>query len=234
MTDAVITALTENKELVITSDNSGAIGEKDHDEVHVPNHVVSYYACRVAFMDLITARGIPHAIVMQNFTGEQAWSDYVKGVQACLENTPFHQIPITGSTESNFPLTQSGLGLTIIGTKTTSSKRKRLQGNEKFAVIGTPLVGNEVIEQENKIAPIKLFLQLTQMNEVVDVQPVGSKGIQSEWAIWTKRTDQLASKLAIEKSGGPATSFLIAYHQNNEQQIKKIAGEYFHELYICK
>src|SRR5690625_848626 len=102
ISDIAIVPLSEQFELVIASDNSGAIGMKQLDEVKVPNEVTSYYACRVAYMDLIRAKGEPKVIVMQNFTGDSAWHEYKLGVNRFLKETKVQQLPITGSTESNF------------------------------------------------------------------------------------------------------------------------------------
>ena len=67
--------------LIITSDNSGAIGQKEHDQVSVPYEVVAYYAFRVAVMENIALGGVPVSIVMHNFCGDREWEALVSGVE---------------------------------------------------------------------------------------------------------------------------------------------------------
>ncbi|MGP4106761.1 hypothetical protein [Virgibacillus sp. L01] len=230
MLGPVILPLTADQELIITSDNSGSIGEKHEDKVSTPNKVVGYYACRVAIMECLAVRGDVRAIVMQNFTSDEAWQDYKSGVEQVLEELRMDTIPVTGSTESNFASLQSGLGLTIIGTRRKEKDQQKWRGNESYAVIGTPLLGEEVINQQEEIAPLWLFRQLCQLDEVKAISTVGSKGIASAWKEWTKSEDKLDCEIDLEKSSGPSTSFLIAFNKSDTDKIEKIAGSHFHIL----
>lgn len=229
MSDALILPFTEAIELVITADNSGAIGEKELDSVMAPNRVVGQFACRVALMESFAAYGDPKAIVMQNFTSDAAWFDYKAGVRDILQEAGLIELPITGSTESNFPGLQSALGLTIIGTR---EKRKTYEwlGEESFAVIGTPLVGTEVLENRAIIPTVELLKKFTTLEGVVGVLPVGSKGIQRAYEQWTGREDKLLSSLDVVKTAGPATCFLIAYHKEAFQRVQQVGGTLFHPL----
>lgn len=230
MRDPVILPLTADQELIITSDNSGAIGEKREDKVSTPNKIVGYYACRVAIMECLAVRGEVKAIVMQNFTNDEAWQDYKNGVEQVLNELNLKEIPITGSTESNFASLQSGLGLTIVGTRSKEKEQKPWTCNESYAVIGTPLVGEEVINRHEEIAPLWLFQHLCQLEEVKAVSTVGSKGIASAWKEWTKSEDKLDCEIDLEKSSGPSTSFLTAFIKSDLDKIQKIAGRHFHIL----
>lgn len=206
MRNAVIIPLDSKEELVIATDNHGAIGEKTQDAVHIPNKVVGYSACRVAMMELLAVGGKPITIIMQNFTGDAAWRDYKTGVQQVLAKLQLGPIAITGSTESNFPGVQSGLGLTIIGTKAIQVNHPPIS-NVSYAIIGTPLVGDEVKKFKDKIAPLSLFKKFCKMKEVISLLPVGSKGIQTAWRAWTNRMDKLDSNVDLFNSAGPATCF---------------------------
>ncbi|RYG72398.1 hypothetical protein EU245_10475 [Lentibacillus lipolyticus] len=229
MSNAVVLPLTADQELVITSDNSGAIGEKPQDEVSTPNTVVGSFACRVAMMECLAAGGEPQTIVMQNFTSHEAWQDYKHGVEQVLGELSLNQLPITGSTESNVASLQSGLGLTVIGIRRTA-QTSEFSGDEEFAVIGAPLVGNEVIDQPDKIAPLSVFQRLCQLESVKALRPAGSKGIAAAWREWTEREDKLEARIDLDKSAGPATCFLVAFDKGNAAEIREIAGELFHKL----
>lgn len=231
--DVLTIPLTNNQELIIASDNSGAIGEKEDDAVHVPNEVTGYYTCRVAYMDLLRTKGTPKAIILQNFTGEDAWNDYVTGIQKLLNQTRNPSLPITGSTESNFATLQSGLGFTLIGVRNKGEqRRKKVTKLDSFAVIGKPLVGYDVIKQKDQIAPISLYEELASMKEVIDLIPVGSKGIEAEWQKLTGVNLSVKTTLDVEQSGGPATCFIIAYKKENETKLKQLTKSYFHPLKV--
>ncbi len=221
MRHPVTVPFTADGELVITADNSGAIGEKSQDAVNAPNQVVGYYACRVAIMECLAVGGEPQTVVMHNFTNDEAWHDYKSGLDQVMEELKMNTIPLTGSTESNVSSLQSGLGITVIGTKTKQEDQKQWTGEEAYAVIGTPLLGEEVIHQHEEIAPLWLFQHLCQLEEVKAVSTVGSKGIGSTWREWTTSENKLTCELDVEKSAGPATCFLIAFDQTNTEKSKK-------------
>ncbi|UJL46630.1 hypothetical protein KFZ58_01315 [Virgibacillus sp. NKC19-16] len=231
MSNAVIVPLNADQELVITADNSGAIGEKPQDAVSTSNTIVGYSTLRVAMMECLAEGAEPRTIVMQNFTSDKAWQDYKNGAEDVLKALERDMLPITGSTESNFASLQSGLGITVIGTRTIEDNRdSEWSGEEKFAVIGAPLVGNEVLERQDEVIPLALFQRFCQMEEVKAVLPIGSKGVAAAWRSWTKRDDKLSSDIDLEKSGGPATCILIAFDNSNLETIQKATGSFFHHL----
>lgn len=235
VSDVATVPLTDKLELVIASDNSATIGNKEHDIIQVDDEVTGYYTCRVAYMDLIRAGASPDVIVLQNFTGNSAWKAYQKGVHQLLAEANRPSLPITGSTETNFTTLQSGLGLTIVGTRNKpSSNRIKWRGTEQFAVIGKPLVGNQAIEQPEHIAPVSLYEQLAQMDEIIDLVPVGSTGIEAEWRQLTGHNYTITSDVNVKQSGGPATCFIIAYEQTYDHKIKELTHTYFHRIHIKK
>lgn len=235
MKDVAIIPLSNELELVIASDNSAAIGRKKLDAVQVDHSVTGYYATRVAYMDLLRVGARPKAIVLQNFTGDEAWEAYEKGVRQLLAETEYADLPITGSTESNFTTLQSALGLTIVGTREKPvTKQKEINENTQFAVIGKPLVGHEALEQSEHIAPLFLFEQLSKCKAVIDLVPVGSTGIQAEWQQLTGKRNKLASDLNVSQSGGPATCFIIAYDSQAQEEIENLAGTYFHPIQLME
>lgn len=226
MRDALIIPINKQDCLVITSDNSGAIGMKKQDTVKVAYDVVGYFSFRVAVMECLAAGAKPIAVVIQNFCGNKEWAELVVGVQKGLAEIGLEGVQITGSTESNFPLVQSVVGLNVIGVKSLGEKKD--VHFEKVALIGMPLVGIEVIEKANEVVPLSLFYQMSLLEDIV-VWPVGSKGVGHE----LKRLGLDAfdvSREVYSKSSGPATSFLVGYHKDEEEEIRKLAGQHFHAL----
>lgn len=233
MPGALILPFTEELELVIAADNSGAIGEKEADVVKTSNQLVGQFACRVAVMECLAASGEPQAVIMQNFTGDAAWREYEIGVREVLREAGLDSLPVTGSTESNFPGLQSALGLTVIGLRKKQA-RIRFTGKEAFAVIGTPHVGGEVLEHLHELPSPLLLKKFTEEPGIVGVLPAGSKGIQHDYERWTGRKDEWMSSLDLKKSAGPATCFLIAFQPENRERVQQLGGRFFHSLDIRK
>jgi hypothetical protein len=229
MSDSLILPFSESDSLIVSSDNSGGIGLKEKDLVHVPYEVVGYYSFRVAVMECLGVGGRPVSVVLNNFCGDEAWEDLTRGVRKGLYELGMEGLPITGSTESNMPLLQSALGLMVIG-KRVNERVKKQQPLRKIALIGRPLVGEEVMEQQEWVAPLSLYKSLCEM---VGVQalPVGSKGIAYEWGHLDQSGEgvsmHISNKVDIEKSSGPSTCFLIAYPEQLEEEIKQRSGPLF-------
>src|SRR5699024_8802163 len=122
---------------------------------------------------------------------------------------------ITGSTEENMPVSQTFIGITIIGLIDKSKWRikKPISGNILVAV-GIPLVGDEVVNYKGKTFSTGILLELLDKPYVKDIIPVGSKGIEYEMGILA-RTNHLSYTLAkeipidIKKSAGPSTCGII-------------------------
>lgn len=235
MRDVLIIPFNREESVIVASDNSGAIGLKEMDAVLVPYETVAYYCFRVAVMECMSAGGEPFAVTVQNFCGEDAWLSLLNGINRGVEELSLEGIQINGSTESNFNLLQSAVGITVLGKKKNAALDNHLYYSEqmKLAVIGTPLVGDEVIEREAEVAPLSVFKQLCSMEAVV-IMPVGSKGILSElnqlFANQTFDYAEIETSLDIYKSSGPSTCFIIAFSIEKEAEIKSIANQYFHEV----
>ncbi|OIK14159.1 ATP-binding protein [Bacillus sp. MUM 116] len=236
MRDIVTIPITTREALIIASDNSGAIGMKHEDSVKVPYETVAYYSFRVAAMECIAAGGEPISVVLHNFCGNEPWEELVKGIQTGLGELGLNGVSITGSTESNFSLNQSAVGLIVIGKKVkNSASQVLLSENVNVAIIGMPLVGNEVVEQQYNVAPLSIFQEISRLNEVV-ILPVGSKGILYEmnqlFSNVVLGKENLRTDVEVLKSSGPSTCFIVVFQEGHTEKIRKAAGDYFHPLKI--
>lgn len=232
----VITIPFGKELLIIAGDNSGGIGMKDQDHILVPYETVAYFSFRVAVMECIAAGGNPISVVLQNFCGNDSWSELVKGIEKGLTELNLPEIRITGSTESNFQLLQSAIGLIVIGNK-PFDKITEIPFSEhlQFAVIGLPFVGNEVISEQDRIAPLAIFYEVSKLKNVM-IWPVGSRGILYELnQMFSNKTfslDMVKTNVDVLKSSGPATCFIVAYHPNQEDEIRQVTSGYFHTIKI--
>lgn len=203
---------------ILTTDNSGGIGEKEEDLVHVPDTVTAYFAARVALLEQWAADAKPTAICIHNFSGDGSWDKYVTGVTQVFQEAQLETPPITGSTETNIPLKQSAMAVTMIGKKQYALKKA---GNCTWFVYGKPLVGHEVMDEAMAIASLHKLRIALQNGIVQKLWPVGSKGIEEEIRqIFQDASIQVTSDVNCQKSAGPATAILIAIPKSSIEQAK--------------
>lgn len=237
MRDVIFLPNVSDEYLVIAADNSAGVGEKDFDVVQVDYETVAYFGLRVALSECLAVGATPIALVIQNFIGDEEWDRLKKGCCKIFSECDMEPIPITGSTESNFSMVQSAVGIIVIGkVKKDEMKIKRTTKAAKFACIGRPLVGEEVIKNKEEIAPLSLIQKLLDHKSVYEIVPVGSKGIQFEWNELCQENGLnhsmiVSKKIDIKKSAGPATCFLLSYDPAGEKEIAAIAGRHFYRLY---
>src|SRR5690625_2763409 len=134
--DVLEIPINNDDTLVIASDNSGAIGMKALDEVKVNYQTVSYYAFRVAYMECVAAGGTPFSIILHNFNDQTVWNELIEGINFGLAEVNLKNIPITGSTETNFALNQSALGLVVLGKRKFKWKRSLTLKSQNLLLLG--------------------------------------------------------------------------------------------------
>lgn len=223
--------LMNEEVIVVAADNSGSIGMKELDDVKVSYETVSYYTFRVAYMECIAAGGNPFAIVLHNFNDEDVWHQLIKGINKGLKEVNLENIPITGSTETNFKLNQSALGLVVLGKKTYEKKNKVRPKQLELAIIGKPLVGQAVIDEQEKVAPLSLYKELSEISGVDLIYPISSKGIKYTIDRQVNQEITYPKHLDITASSGPGTSFLIVYDTKISQLIKQKTSDYLQMIH---
>lgn len=226
MRNVTILPFSSEESLVIACDNSGGIGSKEHDFVQASYETVGYYGFRVAVMECMAAGATPMSVVIHNFSGDESWNGLVDGVQKGLDELGLVDIPVTGSTESNFILIQSAVGIVVLG-KRPMRHTVTLSETSKIGLVGSPLVGEEVMTKNDQVAPLSIFRKISDLRNVI-VWPVGSKGILHELLqMGHVNRSEIKTDVDMVKSAGPATCFLVAYHVQDEEEIIKVAGDYF-------
>ncbi|ASK61847.1 ATP-binding protein [Virgibacillus phasianinus] len=232
--DSLIAPFDQKMDIVIACDNSGSIGMKTADDVSAPYDVVSYFAFRVAYMECMAAGGIPFSVIIQNFNDKSAWNSLLTGIKRGCNELAIDPLPITGSTESNFSLAQSATGITVLGKRLRKAAHSpAIEQVLSAAVIGSPLIGNEVIEQKENIAPLALFQWFCKQHTVLTVVPVGSKGILHELRqLFPDQSLDFTCDLRMEKSSGPSTCFIAVYAESDHRIITSKAGRLFHNVNV--
>ncbi|TQS74758.1 ATP-binding protein [Ornithinibacillus gellani] len=222
--------MEQGVELIIAADNSGAIGMKSEDEIHISYERVAYYAFRVAYMECVAAGGQPFAVVIQNFNGDAAWDSLIAGIEYGRKELEMESLQITGSSETNFNLKQSATGISVLGKREKTKEAERSLNNYRAAVIGKPLVGQAVVEQNVDVAPLPLFRWFSQQPEVIALKPVGSKGIADAWKkIMPEYTNPFANQASLHDSAGPATCIIVIYKASFHHSIVKQAGKWLYD-----
>lgn len=212
-------ALKLANSFVVTTDNSGGIGEKDADIVYAPNERVSYFAARVALLEQWSAYADVESVIIQNFSGEAAWQAYKDGVERLLEEVELEQILISGSSETNMELIQSAMSVTMIGRS-----REVLDCEVTWFIYGKPCVGSEVLENPEAIADLRKMKEAIVNGWVKKIWTVGSKGIQAEArAVFADDTILVISELDVEKSAGPSTVVLVGV----QHELVDLATQHF-------
>lgn len=200
--------------------------------VNVDGHTLGRFTARVALMEVLSTGAKPVCLVNTlcvepKPTGFQI----VQGIRHEVRKARLgSKFAVTGSSEKNIPVRQTGLGVTVIGIAIRGRLRIGLS-KEKDAVVsvGIPLVGKEVIlgEEKGLLADIKDLLKLLSLGFIHEVIPVGSQGILREAKIIAKESHlsfELARRLELDvrKSAGPATTILATLP---ELQLAKLHKE---------
>lgn len=211
-------ALVIDEKYILTMDNAAAIGERKDDVVQVSDELTAYYTMRVALLEQWGAWAMPCAIMMGNFSGGNVWPTYEKGIQRVFTEVGIAMPPLQGSSETNMLTLQSGINLTVLGKKITCTQPP---ANELiWYIYGLPLVGSEVVRQQNAVARLDKIYQAWQNEIIVRIWPVGSKGILAEVQHLFEKSIKMQSSVDLYKTAGPATAVLIACTAANEEKLQ--------------
>ncbi|QDQ02700.1 hypothetical protein FOH38_20855 [Lysinibacillus fusiformis] len=214
-------------ELIATTDNAAAIGEKSQDVVATSDHITAYLTARVTFLEQLAANAIPVHILLANFSGDAAWSRYVSGIQQVFDEIGLVCPQIGGSSESNMPTLQSALSLTMLGAQ----QSRTLYERDKLIwyTYGLPLVGHEVLAQPDDVAQLQPIFNAWRDEIVQQVWPVGSKGLQVEFTRLFGN-QRVQSTLDVEKTAGPCAVILLGVNPEKEQLAQKFFTRNFEKL----
>lgn len=215
--------------IIITTDNSGGIGEKQHDVVVSADEQTAYYATRVALLEQWAANAVPAAILLHNFSGKSSWNRYVQGITQLFEELAEPVPEITGSSETNMQLMQSAVAVTMIGTRQSDERSDSLQ----WYCYGKPLVGEEVMQCAHSIAAMTTIKQALQQKKIERIWPVGSAGIEDEMKSLLQVDDvQIICELDTKKSAGPATAVLIGVTKEQQNNLQAVFGDHVYQITI--
>jgi hypothetical protein len=183
--------------------------------VHVGADVLGRFTVRVAMMETIAIGARPKCISLTiPIQRGKTSSDIVAGVLREVSLLGY-AVPVIESTENNFRVYQTGLGVTVIGiVKKAALRLGTAQRGDVVLSIGSPFVGTRVIsaEKEGLIADLCDVIYLAGLPYVHEIIPVGSRGIRHETATLAKDSNLkfTGASLSIDsrQSAGPGTVIL--------------------------
>lgn len=219
--------------LIIACDSSGSIGNKEKDIVQIKPELAGYFAAFVPIVEVLAIKGnilsiVNTLCVEMNPTGNRI----IEGIKEAMVSIGLDSSLLTGSTEDNMPSTSTGIGVTVIGTiKKEELQQKKIHEGDMLYLVGIPKVGQEFLDEEvlnnfQETLSLELMVELKREKTILDMLPVGSKGIAYESDIFAKRhhlkigieTFEFKGKaIDFSKSAGPSTCLLIALKKEDTQ-----------------
>lgn len=233
--DVLIFESEHGEVMVIGCDSAGGIGPKILDKIKVNGYILGKFTARVALMEVLSTGAKPICLVdTLSVEPEPTGTDIIRGVKDEAKEAGLDpNLAVTGSSEKNISVEQTGIGVTVIGiTRKGSLKIGLSKPKDVVVAIGVPCVGNEVVlaEKERRIADISDLLKLLDIDFIHEVIPVGSEGIVHEIGIIAKESnlkfkllDQ--SKVDATKSAGPATVILASLPDFRMTELKSVISK---------
>lgn len=230
--DLTVIDFNENTYLGIACDSCGGIGYKEHDVVKASPQLTAYHTGKVVLAELMSMGFTPMILadglaVEMNDTGKQL----IEGFNEVLSKLKSTKVHLTGSTEENIKTVQTSMGVTCIGTCDKNKlKYMNTKKNDVCMLIGLPLVGNDVVNNPDKILDIDDYEKLYLCDYIKEMLPVGSRGTAAELEdlceynhISIKYEDNIS--VDLKQSGGPSCSCLITTDEKYVDIIRSLVNK---------
>ncbi len=224
--------------LIIGCDSCGGVGNKPLDLVKVSPETTGYYTTRVAMMEVMSVGAVPFSVVNTLAVEmEPTGKAILTGIRQLLQESGLPLNIINGSTEENFMMQQTAMGVTIIGEVPKQQLRlKRAQKGDYIMLLGLPRVGGEILlPHDPVIASLKNFTSLLQSHQIGDIIPVGSKGVLYEACLLADLNHcqlQVNNPEAIDlnKSAGPATAVVFSVSPGALEGVRQTLDQPLYQI----
>lgn len=231
--DVTILHMGNGQRLVISCDSVGGVGEKPEDRVKAPPEIVGYYGARVAMMEMLSLKAKPLVLINTLSVEMEGYGERIlEGIRKAVSELPDDlAMPITGSSEENFPMVQTALGVTVIGElgkgiPLPSKSGHPLLEDHVLCLAGLPKAGEEVLSDRGDILSMEDLYRLMQHPHVRDLLPVGSGGISHEVSVLEEIYGEISLSVPTgvdpDQSGGPSTSVLAIVKEKAVEDLKEI------------
>jgi hypothetical protein len=229
--DILLFQFPNNQLLAVACDSSGGIGPKPLDKLKVSGFILGKFTARSALMEVLSVGATPICIVdALGVEPAPLGAEILAGIREEATLAGLNpDLAVTGSTEKNIIVEQTGIGVTVIGT----CQKEQLnigtsQPEDLVVAIGLPCVGAQVLpaETEGMIAETTDLIELLNFDFIHEVIPVGSTGVLHELQTLAqgaelnyKLTEQTA--VDIHKSAGPSTVLLVTLPKERFTALQK-------------
>lgn len=213
--DTEIIPITGDELLVAACDSCGGIGSKEGDVVKAPPFISGKYTARVCLMEVLSINALPIGMSINICNEPHPTGDEIlDGIQDELLNAGI-DIPLTISTEKNMKTSMTALGVTVFGkVNKINMLLGRISSGDYVYTLGLPLLGNEVLNNPDKICRTNTIIELLKNKSINEIIPVGSAGVIGELRKMLHELNFTISfesikEYNLEKSGGPSTITII-------------------------
>lgn len=221
--DLSILPISHEKWLVIACDSSAGIGEKESDEVRIDPAVTAAFCLRVPLMELLCFGATPIAVIdLIGNEREPTGARMLEGIKAELARAELSSISLNGSTEENIHTKTTSVGITVIGETLARKEPFIMQEACALLQLGRPYVGDMVVKNQDRIFSYPLVKKIKEEPGVLDMLPVGSKGIRYEATLMAENSDfqiEFLKEDELDCSAGPATVLLAAVKKEAEAAL---------------
>lgn len=239
--DLTLISIDDKRCLGISCDSCGAIGLKEHDVVKASPQITAYQTAKVVLAELMSMGFTP--LVMADGLAVEMYDtgrQLIEGFNKALAELKICKVHLTGSTEENIKTVQTSMGVTGIGICDKEKiKYKKTIKNDICLLIGIPLVGNDVVNNPDKIMSITDYESLYLSEKINEILPIGSRGISAELdelCEYNNLSFKYEKNITVDlkKSGGPSTCCIITTDKKNIKVIEAMTDKPVQVLgYFC-
>lgn len=230
--DLTVISIDEKRYMGISCDSCGGIGNKEHDMVKAPPEIVASQTTKVVIAELLSMGFTP--LVLSNGLAvemDNTGKELIDGFNSALSTLTSCKVHLTGSTEENMKTVQTSMGVTGIGICDKDKlKYKKTSATDIAILIGLPLVGNQVVNNPDKIMALSDFETLYLNDFINEILPIGSRGIKCELDdlckynnLEFKYEDNIT--VDLKSSGGPSTCCIIAINKSDIDKAKSLVNK---------
>jgi hypothetical protein len=233
--DLLLFELSNGEVLVVGCDSAGGIGPKPLDKIKVDGYTLGKFTARAALMEVLSVGAKLVCVVdALGVEAEPTGNEILNGIRDEAEKAGLdRKLAVTGSTEKNIVVDQTGLGVTVIGICKKSQLRIGTSlPNDIVVAIGIPSVGEEVLpaEKEGKIAETTDILKLQNAGFIHEIIPVGSTGATHELKTLAKGSGLKhkiipQQKVNLTKSAGPTTTILVSLTKPDLIELRQLINK---------
>lgn len=209
--------------LTVACDGCSGVGMRSQDVVAADGRFVGYRTALVPLMETLAMGAQPQLIINTLSVAFDAYGHQIfDGIRdAARESGLTGEDVITGSTEDNFVVPVTSIGVTVLGQMPKRAHDDSLINVCDVYLVGLPKVGPEVITSAGEILSLQVMQQLLQIDAIVDILPVGSRGIRYEMQVMCDSRQATVSwadgmTVDVDQSAGPATCAIVAYKQSTD------------------